>query len=104
LAAAAGISWDLQTIAIGVEEVDALGEHVIGRELDVDAARLEPIVQLSRLLLAQKASPIGRDEVAELAQSSQCSATSRMIAASIVSLSTLPPRCRSPGKASAQST
>src|SRR4030095_968496 len=43
---------DLQAIAIRVEEIDALGEHVVGSELDPRAVALEPIVKLPKLLLA----------------------------------------------------
>src|SRR4029453_9953158 len=43
---------DLQAIAIRVEEIDALGETVVGSELDPRAVALEPIVKLPKLLLA----------------------------------------------------
>jgi hypothetical protein len=42
---------DLQAIAIRVEEVDALGEHVISRELNFGTVSLEPLVELPQLLL-----------------------------------------------------
>ncbi len=42
---------DLQAVAIGVEEVDALGEHVISRELYFGAVALEPLIELPQLLL-----------------------------------------------------
>ena len=52
-----GVCWwqllreDLQTVAIGVEEIDALGEHVISGELYFGAVALEPLVELPQLLL-----------------------------------------------------
>jgi hypothetical protein len=47
-----GVRWghllgeDLQTVAIGVEEVDALGEYVISRKLDLGAIALQPLIEL----------------------------------------------------------
>jgi hypothetical protein len=42
---------DLQAVAIGVEEIDTLGEHVISRKLYFGALVLEPLVELPQLLL-----------------------------------------------------
>jgi len=52
-----GVRWgqclgeDLQTVAIRVEKIDALGEHVISRELYCGAVALKPRVELPQLLL-----------------------------------------------------
>src|SRR2546428_4074223 len=42
---------DLQAVAIRVEEVNALGEHVISGELYLGAVALKPLVELPQLLL-----------------------------------------------------
>ncbi len=42
---------DLQTVAIGVEEVDALGEDVVSGEFYLGAVALEPLIELPQLLL-----------------------------------------------------
>lgn len=42
---------DLQTVAIGVEAVDALGEDVVRGELALGTVALEPLIELPELLL-----------------------------------------------------
>jgi hypothetical protein len=52
-----GVRWgqflreDLQTVAIRVEEVDALGKHVISCKLYLGAVVLKPLVEFPQLLL-----------------------------------------------------
>src|SRR5262245_3635396 len=42
---------DLEPVAVGVEEVDALGQDVVGGELDLGATALESLIQLAKLFL-----------------------------------------------------
>jgi len=42
---------DLQAVTIRVKEVNALGKHVISRELYLGAVALESLVELPKLLL-----------------------------------------------------
>ena len=43
---------DLQTVAIGIEEVHALGKNVVEVHLHVDSMALQPLVELFELVLA----------------------------------------------------